>query len=115
VGNNAVLADRDTAALYVRVGDQLHPVLNLTSARLITGDPVNPVQAKSTELDKLPRGNTIGIPGAPERMVQNTSRDADWTVCEGTGATAAGVTVIAGAPAHGGERAAELADTSAVL
>ncbi|MBP0532858.1 type VII secretion protein EccB, partial [Mycobacterium tuberculosis] len=23
-----------------------------------------------------------GIPGAPERMVQNTSTDANWTVCD---------------------------------
>ena len=37
-----MLADRVTAALYVRVNDQLHPVLNLTSARLIAGKPVNP-------------------------------------------------------------------------
>lgn len=36
VGTNSVLADRATAALYVRVGDQLHPVLNLTSARVGT-------------------------------------------------------------------------------
>ncbi|MBV8292610.1 MAG: type VII secretion protein EccB, partial [Mycobacterium sp.] len=40
--NNPVLADRSTAALYVRVGDQLHPVLNLASARLIVGRPLNP-------------------------------------------------------------------------
>src|SRR5882757_5202245 len=33
--SNPILADRSTAALYVRVGDQLHPVLNLASARLI--------------------------------------------------------------------------------
>src|ERR1700712_3038109 len=109
-GANAVLADRDTAALYVRVNDELHPVLNLTSARLIAGKPVNPVQVKSSELDKFPRGNVIGIPGAPERMVQNTSRDADWTVCDGTGAAPQGVTVIAGAPGSGGERAAGLVD-----
>ncbi len=115
VGDNAVLADRDTAALYVRVNDELHPVLNLTSARLIVGKPDNPVQVKSTELDKLPRGSAIGIPGAPERMVQNTARDADWTVCEGSGTAAPGVTVIAGTPATGGERAAALADGSAVL
>ena len=50
---------------------ELHPVLNLTSARLIVGKPVNPTTVKSTELDKFPRGNLIGIPGAPERMVQN--------------------------------------------
>ncbi len=99
--NNPVLADRSTAALYVRVGDQLHPVLNLASARLIVGRPVNPTTVKSTELDKFPRGNLIGIPGAPERMVQNTAKDADWTVCDalsGAAGAAAGVTVIAGAP-----------------
>ncbi|EUA16109.1 type VII secretion protein EccB [Mycobacterium xenopi 4042] len=62
-GTNPVLADRATAALYVRVGDQLHPVLNLASARLIAGRPVNPTTVKSTELDKFPRGNLIGIPG----------------------------------------------------
>lgn len=64
-GSNAVLADRSTAALYVRVGEQLHPVLNLTSARLIVGRPVSPTTVKSTELDQFPRGNLIGIPGAP--------------------------------------------------
>ncbi len=35
-GNNAVLADRSTDALYVRVGDQLHPVLNL-----VVGSPAD--------------------------------------------------------------------------
>ncbi len=35
-----MLADRSTAALYVRVGEQLHLVLNLTSAWLIVGRPV---------------------------------------------------------------------------
>ncbi len=52
-GTNPVLADRSTAALYVKVGDDLHPVLNLTSARLIVGRPVDPTTVKSSELDKL--------------------------------------------------------------
>ena len=121
VGNNTVLADRSTAALYVRVGDQLHPVLNLTSARLIAGQPVNPTMVKSTELDRFPRGNLIGIPGAPERMVQNTARDADWTVCDGVsgqpgrGARSTGVTVIAGAPYSDGSRAAAIRSGQVVL
>ena len=113
VGSNPVLADRDTAALYVRVNDQLHPVLNLTSARLAAGKPVNPVQVKSAELDELPRGVTVGIPGAPERMVQDLSRDANWTVCDGP--TSTGVSVIAGPAARGGERAAALDADTAVL
>ena len=119
-GNNAVLADRSTAALYVRVGDQLHPVLNLTSARLIVGKPVNPTTVKSAELDRFPRGNLIGIPGAPERMAQNTSRDATWTVCDavsGTsrGAHSLGVTLIAGPPDSRGARASALASAQGVL
>jgi type VII secretion protein EccB len=119
-GNNAVLADRSTAALYVRVGDDLHPVLNLTSARLIVGRPVDPTTVKSSELDRFPRGNLIGIPGAPERMVQNASHDANWTVCDavsGTshGAHSAGVTVIAGPPDGDGARAAAIRANQGVL
>jgi type VII secretion protein EccB len=122
-GTNAVLADRSTAALYVRVGDELHPVLNLTSARLIVGRPVNPTTVKSSELDRFPRGNLVGIPGAPERMVQNASRDANWTVCDavseaargGHAAHSTGVTVIAGPPDSRGARAATLGSGQAVL
>ncbi len=126
-GNSAVLADRSTAALYVRVGDDLHPVLNLTSARLIVGHPVNPTTVKSSELDRFPRGNLIGIPGAPERMVQNASHDANWTVCDtvsGTpqlrggptrGAHSTGVTLIAGPPDGGGARAAAIHANQGIL
>ncbi|MUL64739.1 type VII secretion protein EccB [Mycobacterium sp. CBMA 234] len=114
-GTNVILADRDTSALYVRVGDQLHPVLNLTSARLIAGRPDNPTTVPSAELDKFPRGSLIGIPGAPERMVPNTSRDADWTVCDAVTGAEVGVTLIAGPLAAGGARAAALSAHDAVL
>ncbi|MGB8406360.1 MAG: type VII secretion protein EccB, partial [Mycobacterium sp.] len=114
-GNNAILADRDTAALYVRLGDQLHPVLNLTSARLIAGRPDNPTTVKSAELDKFPRGNLLGIPGAPERMVPNTSQDADWTVCDAVSGPDQGTTVIAGPLAQGGSRVTALGSRDAVL
>lgn len=114
-GDDAVLADRETAALYVKLGEQLHPVLNLTSARLITGRPDNPAMVKSSELDQFARGNMLGIPGAPERMVANMTRDAYWTVCDAPTGSAAGVTVIAGRPVDGGERAAALPAGHAVL
>lgn len=114
-GDDPILADQSTAALYVRIGEQLHPVLNLTSARLITGRDVNPKSVKSAALDQFPRGNLVGIPGAPERMVQNTTSDADWTVCDAVSGPSAGVTVIAGPPQTDGERAADLAADHAVL
>src|ERR1700748_3408201 len=113
--NNPILADRSSAALYVRVGDQVHPVLNLASARLIAGKSANPTMVKSAELDKFPLGNLIGIPGAPQRMVQNTRKDADWTVCDSAAGTAAGVTVIAGTPDSAGARAAAVPGGKEVL
>ena len=112
-GNDAVLADRSTAALYVKVGDRLHPVLNLASARLIAGRPENPTTVKTEELDKFARGNLLGIPGAPERLVQNTSRDAQWTICDDSSGT--GAAVIAGSLGTGGESAADLESQHAVL
>lgn len=115
VGDSVILADRDSSALYVQVNGQVHPVLNLTSARLIAGAPDKPTAVRSAQLDELPRGTMIGIPGAPERMVQNASRDGDWIVCDGVGSTAPGVTVIAGPPAEGSAKAAPLADDQAVL
>ena len=114
-GNDAILADRTTSALYVRLGDQLHPVLNLTSARLIAGRPDNPTTVKTSEIDQFARGNLIGIPGAPERMVQNTTGDADWTVCDGASGPATGVTMIAAPLTDGGERAAALPGNEAIL
>jgi len=114
-GNDPVLADRSTSALYVRVGDQLHPVLNLTSARLIVGRPVNPTAVRTTALDKFARGNLIGIPGAPERMTQSGARDADWTACDSVAGSAAGVTVIAGPLAGGGSKAEPLGAQQVVL
>jgi type VII secretion protein EccB len=114
-GDNAILADRTTSALYIRLGDQLHPVLNLTSARLIAGRPDNPTTVKTSEIDQFPRGNLIGIPGAPERMEQNKTRDANWTVCDGVSGPATGVTLIAGRLTDDGERAAPLPGDQAIL
>lgn len=114
-GTDAVLADRTTAALYVRIGDQLHPALNLTSARLIAGRADNPSTVKTSEIDGFPRGNLVGIPGAPERMAQSASRDAVWTVCEAASGADTGVTVLGGPVATEGERADPLAGDRAVL
>ncbi|NTY61248.1 type VII secretion protein EccB [Mycolicibacterium sphagni] len=115
--SDPVLADRSTSALYVRIDDRLHPVLNLTSARLAVGKPVDPTTVSGEQLDKIARGSLIGIPGAPERMVQNPSRDATWTVCDAAGgpADATGLTVIAGSVEREGSRADALPAGRAIL
>lgn len=114
-GNQVVLAERASNALYVRVDDVLHPVLNLASARLIVGRPEEPRAVKAAEIDKFPLGNTLGIPNAPARMVQDPTRDARWMVCDAAGGPDAGTTVIAADPVPGPGHAAVLADDAALL
>ncbi|MFD5869237.1 type VII secretion protein EccB [Corynebacterium sp. NPDC060344] len=56
---------RDTGALHVRIDDRIHPVANLASARLVLGQPVEPVRVGPGALDDVVAGHPVGIPGAP--------------------------------------------------
>ena len=114
-GTHPVLAERSTNALYVVVNDQLHPVLNLASARLIVGKADNPTVVKSSEIDKFAVGNTLGIPSAPSRIVQSGDRDARWMVCDAVDGPDAGTTVIVGDPVAGSGHAAALPESAAIL
>lgn len=78
-----ILMARDTGALYVRVGDVVHPALNLTSARLVAGAPANPVAVNEAALAKLRRGPLVGIPGAPSHLGPPLRLDeTDWAICD---------------------------------
>jgi type VII secretion protein EccB len=79
-----IVVNKDTGALYVRVGDRLDPVLNLTSARLIIGQPDSPVRASSAEIDKYPSGSLVGIAGAPNDIRDSKNPWSVWTVCDST-------------------------------
>lgn len=61
LNESPIIADRDSGALYVRVGDRLYPALNLASARLITGRPDNPHLVRSSQIATMPRGPLVGI------------------------------------------------------
>ena len=39
LGSAPIVVTSESGALYVRIGDTMHPVLNLASARLIAGNP----------------------------------------------------------------------------
>src|ERR1700757_1873771 len=82
VGKSQILADRDSGAIYVMVDARLHPALNLTSARLISGEDANPTFVKTAELEKYPQGPTVGIVGAPTAMGLRTGGDSQWAVCD---------------------------------
>ncbi len=76
-----IVADRDSGALYVRVGDRFNPVLNLASARLIAGTPAAPKRVKASEIARYPRGPLVGIVGAPQVLTASPDRGSEWTLC----------------------------------
>jgi type VII secretion protein EccB len=83
-GGDSLLVDRTTNQLYVVMpgNGQLHPVYNLTSARLVLGNPGNPSAVKSEELNRMPKGQPIGIPGAPYATPVSTAPESMWTLCD---------------------------------
>jgi type VII secretion protein EccB len=111
IGESPIIADKDSGALYVRVGDKLYPALNLASARLITGRPDNPHSVRSSQIANVPRGPMVGIPGAPSNFGPKNPPSSSWLVCD-TVATSTGagapsgvtVTVIDGTPDLTGHR-----------
>lgn len=111
-----IVADKTTGSLYVRINDVLHPVLNLASAQLITGNATNPAFVKPEELAMLPRGPLVGIPGAPERTPNPVeASESAWSVCDTT--TPAGETTVTviGAPPTLSDAIGPLPEGSAIL
>ncbi|WP_102144061.1 type VII secretion protein EccB [Mycobacterium hubeiense] len=83
-GGDTLLVDRSTNQLFVVMpgSGELRPVYNLTSARLVLGNPSTPVEVKSEELNRMPKGQPIGIPGAPYATPVAGVAESMWTLCD---------------------------------
>lgn len=111
MNESPIIADRDSGALYVRVGDKLYPALNLASARLIAGRADNPHKVRSSQIAEQPHGPLVGIPGAPSDFSPTKPTSSSWLVCDSVTSTAGAgapstvtVTVIDGTPDLSGRR-----------
>jgi type VII secretion protein EccB len=103
---------RQSGALYVRVGDIWHPVLNLASARLIAATKADPQPVRESELARTKRGPLLGIPGAPQLLGPPLSADESvWTICD-TDSKAATTIVIGPA---GGSAVRRLSSRQAIM
>ena len=91
LGDAPIVLDRATGALYVRIGDTVHPVYNLASARLITG-AAEPRPVDGTAIGRVRRGPPLGIPGAPGVLGAALPGAVTWSLCEDS----AGTTLIVG-------------------
>ncbi len=93
LGSASIVMTRESGALYVRIGDTMHPVLNLSSARLVAGNPSSPEAVSEAAIASANRGPLVGIPGAPATIADPLNGDeSGWTVCDDLTTT----TVIAG-------------------
>ena len=76
-----IVMSRESGALYVRIGDTLHPVPNLASARLVARAATNPAVVSDAAIAEAKRGPVVGIPGAPS-VIGGSVGVQPWTVCD---------------------------------
>ena len=101
-----IVMGQESGALYVRVDDTWHPVLNLASARLIAATEANPQPVRESDLGRAKRGPLLGIPGAPQFLGPPVSADESaWTICDTDRGEA--TTIVVGRPAGASVRSLE--------
>lgn len=90
--NHALVVTQGVGTRYVALEGTLYPVLNTTSARLlIPADSFHVVDVSPQDIETVPRGRTLGIPGAPDALpTADALINTDWLSCtapDGTVAT----------------------------
>lgn len=84
----------DSGALFVRVGETIHPVANLASARLVLGQPADPARISDEVLLETDLGPPLGIRDAPGLFAGEPDTPLTWSVCHAAAAEPATVTVL---------------------
>lgn len=72
----------DSGALLVRLDDTLHPVANLSSARLLAGESADPARISDEVLGEQSLGPPVGITEAPGVLPTDPAPVLTWSVCE---------------------------------
>lgn len=87
----SIVVEKETGASYVYRDGVLHPMLNYASALLAGKGKSKVFEVPANSLVDVPRGNTLGIPGAPMSLPDSgRTVDGDWSLCAVPKLTAAG-------------------------
>ena len=74
---------KDTGARYLSVNGVLHPISNVTTAKLLAGDSgLTIVSASASSLKDTPRGAQIGLPGVPDDVPASADLASTWLSCD---------------------------------
>ncbi len=81
--NDSLVIEKDTGAKYVYTREQLFPVTNYASARLILGTESPTIRRVSSgSLKGMARGRTVGIVNAPDALPDPKNLSGGtWRVC----------------------------------
>jgi type VII secretion protein EccB len=86
-----IIVEKETGSRYLYLDGALRPVLNLASARLLTGASAKVVSTSSKSLKGVPHGRPIGIPNAPDALPKSGDlTTTPWLVCATTTRDASG-------------------------
>jgi type VII secretion protein EccB len=103
---NSVLVEKKTGArfVYLQSDGKLHPVLNYTSGLLLAGGSVPGLKnVPSEKLARMPLGEPLGIPDAPDSLPAAKSLlGGAWSVCSDTAAGRPRSTLLIGSTPSGG-------------
>ncbi|MDN3354776.1 type VII secretion protein EccB [Actinomadura sp. DC4] len=101
----ALVQVKESAARFVYLGGELHPVVNFASAKLIGGRNSHLVSVHENTIKDAPHGLPVGITGAPDALPKpDALKGRNWTVCaapvadQSTGKTADQVVVSLNTP-----------------
>ncbi|RAG86563.1 type VII secretion protein EccB [Streptacidiphilus pinicola] len=89
---NDVIVDKQTTTRYVMLNGVLHPVLNMSSARLLmsAGSGVEYIDDSALNSPSVARGATVGIPYAPDSLptAADAAKAKTWAACDRSSADA---------------------------
>jgi type VII secretion protein EccB len=77
-----LLMDSATGTRFVYVGNTLRPILNWSSALLLTGGKATLTTVSPASLNGIPQGQPLGIVGAPDALpAASTLNTGSWLAC----------------------------------
>ncbi|WP_213454929.1 type VII secretion protein EccB [Rhizomonospora bruguierae] len=107
--DKVLVVEKETGARYVYLNNELHPVVNYASARLILKQSgLKTVSVSQASLRAAPRGVPLGIVGAPDSLPEAAQLvRGDWLLCSQPATNEAGQSItrsvlLIGAQPQGG-------------
>lgn len=80
--HNSLIVTRSAGSRYVALDGTLYPILNTASARLLISGEFRVIQVDDEKIAATPRGQTRGIPGAPDDLpTDETLISTGWLAC----------------------------------